>query len=74
MNIRDELKNLAAEWFNPDYARQVNVPTILKDLMVEAFVRGVPNHSDVGLLLLEANKRVQRCDLDGEYSKNDFFR
>lgn len=72
-NIRDQITALAAEWINPVYAARFDASHILKDLLAHAFLTGVPRHSDEGLLLLEANKRLQAGRLDGEYNKGDYF-
>ena len=72
-NIRDEIKNLAAKWINPVYAERFDAAHVLKDLMAHAFLTGVPRHSEEGLLLLEAHKRLQAGYLTGEYAKGDYF-
>ncbi len=73
MNIRDEIKRLASEWINPVYADRFDASHVLKDLMAHAFLHGIDRHSDDGLILLEAHRRLQAGALDGEYQKGDYF-
>lgn len=72
MQIREAIQELATRWFNAEFAK-LEASRILSTLLAEAFLRGEPRHSPDGLLLLEANKRLQKCALNGEYSKNDYF-
>ncbi len=67
MDIRDEIRNLAAKWLNRAYATKFDARSVLRDLMIYAFLNGVSRSSDEGMLLVEANRRLQTGSLEGDY-------
>lgn len=73
MNIRDEIRRLATKWIGPEYAARFDASHVLKDLLAYAFMQGIERHSDDGMLLLEAHRRLQEGALTGDYQKGDYF-
>lgn len=65
-NIRDLIRELADKWINPVYAKRFDASVQVKDLIIYAFVTGVPESKDTKMLR-EAWKRLENGALTGEY-------
>jgi hypothetical protein len=65
--IREQIRILSQIWINVDYAREVNIPTQVKDLCVYAFVNKMPEGLETRVLR-EAYRRLEMGELSGDFS------